>query len=44
MTPATGSHRKKRSRGRIDGTVALLMAVGVAPLQSQPIDVEALIG
>ena len=35
---------KKRSRGRIDGTIALLMAVGVAPLQSQLIDVEALIG
>ena len=35
---------KKRSRGRIDGTIALLMAVGVAPLQSQLIDVGALIG
>ena len=35
---------KKRSRGRIDGTIALLMAVGVAPLQSQQIDVRALIG
>ena len=35
---------KKRSRGRIDGTIALLMAVGVAPLQARTIDVEALIG
>jgi phage terminase large subunit-like protein len=35
---------KKRSVGRIDGLVALAMAVGVAPLQAKPIDIEALIG
>jgi len=33
---------KKRSAGRIDGAVALTMAMGVAPL-GKPIDVEALI-
>ena len=41
-----GSNRKlskKRSIGRIDGMVALAMAVGVAP-QSATIDVAALIG
>jgi hypothetical protein len=35
---------KKRSVGRIDGLVALALAIGVAPLQATPIDVEALIG
>jgi phage terminase large subunit-like protein len=35
---------KRKSRGRIDGLVALTMAIGVAPLQAKPIDVEALIG
>ncbi len=36
---------KQRSSGRIDGMVALAMAVGAAPLKSEPtIDVEALIG
>ena len=34
---------KKRSSGRIDGMVALAMAVGVAPLQTQPINIETLI-
>ena len=34
---------KKRSVGRIDGLVALAMAVGVAPLQVKPIDIDALI-
>jgi phage terminase large subunit-like protein len=34
---------KKKSTARIDGLVALLMAIGVAPLQVKPIDVEALI-
>ena len=34
---------KRKSTGRIDGLVALAMAVGVAPLQVKPIDVEALI-
>ena len=35
---------KKRSVGRIDGMVALAMAIGVAPLRAQPvIDIEALI-
>src|SRR5262249_24413005 len=36
---------KKRSVGRIDGMIALAMAIGVAPLRAQPvIDIEALIG
>jgi phage terminase large subunit-like protein len=35
---------KKRSSGRIDGMVALVMAVGVAPLSPAKFDVEALIG
>ena len=35
---------KKRSTGRIDGMVALTMALGVAPLRPPKIDVEALIG
>jgi phage terminase large subunit-like protein len=35
---------KKRSTGRIDGAVALAMAIGVAPLREPAIDVEALIG
>jgi phage terminase large subunit-like protein len=34
---------KKRSVGRIDGLVALTMAIGVAPLRPPVIDVEALI-
>ena len=34
---------KKRSVGRIDGLVALTMALGVAPLRPPVIDVEALI-
>lgn len=34
---------KNRSTGRIDGLVALTMAMGVAPLQAAVIDVEALI-
>jgi phage terminase large subunit-like protein len=36
---------KKRSSGRIDGMVALAMAVGVMPIGGQPaFDVQALIG
>jgi phage terminase large subunit-like protein len=35
---------KKRSTGRIDGMVALAMALGVAPLAKPKIDVTALIG
>jgi len=36
---------KKRSVGRIDGMVALAMAIGVAPLKAEPvIDIQALIG
>jgi phage terminase large subunit-like protein len=35
---------KRKSSGRIDGLVALAMAVGVAPLNKPKIDVEALIG
>jgi phage terminase large subunit-like protein len=34
---------KRKSSGRIDGLVALTMAIGVAPLQVKPIDIEALI-
>jgi phage terminase large subunit-like protein len=34
---------KKRSVGRIDGLVALTMAIGVAPLQPPVIDIQALI-
>jgi phage terminase large subunit-like protein len=35
---------KKRSTGRIDGMVALAMALGVAPLRPPKIDIAALIG
>jgi phage terminase large subunit-like protein len=35
---------KRKSTGRIDGLVALAMAVGCAPLQGPKIDPEALIG
>jgi phage terminase large subunit-like protein len=35
---------KKRAAGRIDGMIALLMAIGVAPMKTAKIDVEALIG
>jgi phage terminase large subunit-like protein len=35
---------KKRSSGRIDGMIALLMAIGVAPQQAAKVDIEALIG
>jgi phage terminase large subunit-like protein len=35
---------KKRSTGRIDGMVALAMALGVAPLAKPKVDVTALIG
>jgi phage terminase large subunit-like protein len=35
---------KKRSTGRIDGMVALVMAIGVAPLSPVKFDVNALIG
>jgi phage terminase large subunit-like protein len=36
---------KKRSSGRIDGAVALAMAIGVAPAGSKtPFDAQALIG
>jgi len=34
---------KKRSTGRIDGMIALVMAFGVAPLKTPAFDVEALI-
>lgn len=34
---------KRKSTGRIDGLVALAMAIGVAPLQVKAIDVETLI-
>ena len=34
---------KKKSRGRIDGMVALVMAIGVAPLSPVQFDVQALI-
>jgi phage terminase large subunit-like protein len=35
---------KKRSTGRIDGLVALAMAIGVAPLAKPKIDIASLIG
>jgi phage terminase large subunit-like protein len=35
---------KARSSGRIDGMVALAMAIGVAPLKPKVIDIEAMIG
>jgi phage terminase large subunit-like protein len=35
---------KNKSSGRIDGMVALAMAIGVAPLKRDKIDIEALIG
>jgi len=35
---------KNKSTGRIDGMVALTMAIGVAPLQVRKFDVEAIIG
>jgi len=35
---------KRKSTGRIDGLVALAMAIGVAPLQVPEIDVRAMIG
>jgi hypothetical protein len=36
---------KKRSTGRIDGMIGLAMAIGVAPLKTEPvIDIRALIG
>lgn len=35
---------KKRSTGRIDGLVALAMAMGVAPLAKPKVDITALIG
>jgi phage terminase large subunit-like protein len=46
ITDATGNRKldKEKSIGRIDGLVALAMAMGVAPLRAKPIDVEALIG
>ena len=34
---------KRKSTAKIDGLVALTMAIGVAPLQAKPIDLEALI-
>jgi phage terminase large subunit-like protein len=43
----TGNRKpsKRRSTGRIDGLVALAMALGAAPTtQVKPIDIEALIG
>jgi phage terminase large subunit-like protein len=35
---------KRKSTGRIDGLVALAMAIGVAPLQEPVIDVTSMIG
>jgi hypothetical protein len=34
---------KRKSTAKIDGLVALTMAIGVAPLQTKAIDIEALI-
>jgi phage terminase large subunit-like protein len=46
LTDDAGNRKlsKKKSVGRIDGMVALAMAVGVAPLKSKEVDIEALIG
>jgi phage terminase large subunit-like protein len=41
--PANRKLSKKKSNGRIDGMVALTMAIGVAPSYT-PIDIESLIG
>ena len=35
---------KRKSTGRIDGLIALAMAIGVAPLQVPEIDVRSMIG
>jgi phage terminase large subunit-like protein len=35
---------KNKSTGRIDGLVALTMAIGVAPLEPAAVDISALIG
>jgi len=35
---------KRKSTAKIDGLVALTMAIGVAPLEARPVDIEALIG
>jgi len=34
---------KRKSTAKIDGLVALTMAIGVAPLQAKRIDIETLI-
>jgi phage terminase large subunit-like protein len=34
---------KRRSNGRIDGMIALAMAIGVAPLTTKQIDISTLI-
>jgi hypothetical protein len=44
MLPAIESLSKRRSTGRIDGMIALTMALGVAPLRTAvKFDVEAMI-
>ena len=44
MLPAIESLSKRRSTGRIDGMIALTMALGVAPLRTAVnFDVEAMI-
>jgi phage terminase large subunit-like protein len=35
---------KKRSTGRIDGMIALAMAIGVSPMAQPKVDIQALIG
>jgi hypothetical protein len=35
---------KKKSTGRIDGMVALAMAVGCAPLKTPAVDVSCMVG
>jgi phage terminase large subunit-like protein len=44
-TDVAGNRRlsKKRSRGRIDGAVALCMCIGCAPMQARPVDISTLI-
>jgi phage terminase large subunit-like protein len=42
--PSNRKLSKKRARGRIDGMVALTMAIGVAPFADRRIEIAALIG
>jgi phage terminase large subunit-like protein len=39
-----GNRKPSKRKSKIDGLVALTMAIGVAPLEARPSDIEALIG